>query len=184
MRTHLVRLLGTQADAWIATFRKTRQDLSPTDLFMAITTAQRMRAGAVNMAEKKAQQGTAPVYSYILTYQNQSVITSTNHIIGASHASDIRMKFDNPDIVDPPKGQERFEIFGGDKTEAHRQTAHNMSRMWATFARTGHPGAEGQPEWPAYTMAKRATMMINAQCQVVDDPEHDERVFWQNLMPT
>jgi para-nitrobenzyl esterase len=56
-----------------------------------------------------------------------------------------------------------------------------MSRMWANFARTGHPSAEGQPTWPAYTMARRETMLIDSQCKVVADPEHDERLFWQNL---
>jgi para-nitrobenzyl esterase len=181
MRERLAGIVGAQMDGWISTFRRARPDLSPTDLFIAITTAKRMRADAINMAEKKAQQGTAPVYAYILTYQNQSLIPETKHIFGASHASDIRMKFDNPDIIDPPAGQERFEIFGGDRTEAHRQTAHNMSRMWANFARTAHPSAEGQPAWPAYTMARRETMLIDAQCNVVSDPERDERLFWQSL---
>jgi para-nitrobenzyl esterase len=181
MRERMAQLVGAQSGDWIAAFRRSRPDASPTDLFIAMTTARMMRVGAVNMAEKKAQQGTAPVYAYILTYQNQSLIPETNHIIGASHASDIRMKFDNPDIIDPPQGQERFEIFGGDKTEAHRQTAHNMSRMWANFARNGHPSAEGQPVWQAYTMAQRETMLINSHCRVVSDPERGERVFWQGL---
>ena len=181
MRERLAHLVGAQSGEWIAAFRKGRRNASPTDLFIAITTARMMRAGAVNMAEKKAKQGTAPVYAYILTYQNQSPIPETNHIIGASHASDIRMKFDNPDIIDPPQGQERFETFGGDKTELHRQAAHNMSRMWANFARTGHPSSEGQPAWPPYSMARRETMLIDSQCKVVSDPEHDERLFWQSL---
>jgi len=29
------------------------------------------------------------------------------------------------------------------------KVAHNMSELWSTFARTGHPAAKGQPEWPA-----------------------------------
>ena len=33
------------------------------------------------------------------------------------------------------------------------KAAHNMAGMWSTFARTGHPGTKGQPEWPAYTAA-------------------------------
>jgi len=181
MRERMASLVGAQSGEWIAAFRKDRPKASPTDLFIAMTTARMMRVGAVNMAEKKAQQATAPVYAYILTYQNQSKIPGTDHIIGASHASDIRMKFDNPDIVDPPNGQERFELFGGDKTEPHRQAAHNMSRMWANFARTGHPSAEGQPAWPGYTMARRETMLIDSQCKVVSDPEHNERLFWQSL---
>jgi para-nitrobenzyl esterase len=58
-----------------------------------------------------------------------------------------------------------------------------MSEMWSTFARTGHPGAKGQPKWPAYTLQMRATMEINAQCTVVDDPHSIERKLWENLEP-
>jgi para-nitrobenzyl esterase len=53
--------------------------------------------------------------------------------------------------------------------------------MWATFARTGHPSAKGQPAWPAYTTETRATMMIDAQCRVVDDPWGEERRLWRSL---
>ena len=59
--------------------------------------------------------------------------------------------------------------------------AHNMSEMWSTFARTGHPGAKGQPYWPAYTTETRATMEIDAQCRVVDDPFNLERKLWERL---
>jgi para-nitrobenzyl esterase len=58
---------------------------------------------------------------------------------------------------------------------------HNMSEMWSTFARTGHPAAKGQPHWPAYDTEKRATMEINAQCKVVDDPYALERKLWESL---
>jgi para-nitrobenzyl esterase len=63
------------------------------------------------------------------------------------------------------------------------KTAHNMSEMWSTFARTGHPAAKGQPNWPAYDTKTRATMEINAQCKVVDDPFHLERSLWERLEP-
>ena len=61
------------------------------------------------------------------------------------------------------------------------RAAHNMSEMWSTFARTGHPAAKGQPDWPAYTTEKRATMEIDAQCKVVDDPFGLERSLWERL---
>jgi para-nitrobenzyl esterase len=54
-----------------------------------------------------------------------------------------------------------------------------MSEMWSTFAKTGHPGAKGQPYWPAYTTEKRATMEIDAQSKVVDDPFTLERAMWE-----
>ena len=47
----------------------------------------------------------------------------------------------------------------------------------------GRPGAKGQPEWPAYTTERRATMEIDAQCRVVDDPNSAERQMWQQLEP-
>jgi len=63
------------------------------------------------------------------------------------------------------------------------KAAENMSQMWSTFARTGKPGAKGQPLWPAYDAMRRATMLINAECKVVDDPFAAERNLWQKLDP-
>jgi para-nitrobenzyl esterase len=56
-----------------------------------------------------------------------------------------------------------------------------MSEMWTTYARTGHPGAKGQPAWPAYDSETRATMQIDAPCTVVDDPFEEERKMWEQL---
>jgi para-nitrobenzyl esterase len=58
-----------------------------------------------------------------------------------------------------------------------------MSQMWATFARTGKPAASGQPEWPAYTTPRRATMEIAAQCKVVDNPHSAELATWKQVEP-
>ena len=63
------------------------------------------------------------------------------------------------------------------------KAAHNMAEMWSTFARTGQPAAKGQPEWPAYTPEKRATMEIDADCKVVNDPYPLERKLWERLDP-
>jgi para-nitrobenzyl esterase len=59
-----------------------------------------------------------------------------------------------------------------------------MSDMRRTFARTGRPAAQGQPAWPAYTTDRRATMEIDAQCRVVDDPNAAERRMWEQLEPS
>ncbi len=63
------------------------------------------------------------------------------------------------------------------------KTARNMSEMWSTFARTGRPAATGQPAWPAYSTERRATMEIDAQCRIVDDPYGAERRMWERLDP-
>jgi len=63
------------------------------------------------------------------------------------------------------------------------KTAHNMAEMWSSFARRSVPSAKGQPQWPAYTAARRATMEINAECRVIDDPYGAERKMWEKLEP-
>ena len=56
-----------------------------------------------------------------------------------------------------------------------------MSEFWSTFARTGRPAAHGQPAWPAYTTEQRATMFIEAECRVVNDPFSLERQVWDTV---
>jgi para-nitrobenzyl esterase len=56
-----------------------------------------------------------------------------------------------------------------------------MSRAWAAFARNGDPSHDGIPKWPAYTLDKRATMILDATCTVVDDPMREERLAWLKI---
>ena len=53
-----------------------------------------------------------------------------------------------------------------------------MSRAWAAFARSGNPSHNEIPTWPAYTPERRATMILNAECKVVNDPYREERLVW------
>jgi len=59
------------------------------------------------------------------------------------------------------------------------KTARNMSRAWASFARNGDPSHDEIPKWPAYTLADRATMFIDDECRVVNDPYREERLLWE-----
>jgi para-nitrobenzyl esterase len=51
-----------------------------------------------------------------------------------------------------------------------------MSSAWVAFARTGKPETKLLPNWPAFDAGKRATMIFNDQCKVVDDPRRDLRL--------
>jgi para-nitrobenzyl esterase len=68
----------------------------------------------------------------------------------------------------------------GDPSTANVRAARHMSRAWASFARTGKPGCEGMPAWPAYTVTERATMILDAECRVERDPNREERLLWQD----
>ncbi|NUO46230.1 MAG: carboxylesterase/lipase family protein, partial [Streptomyces sp.] len=66
-----------------------------------------------------------------------------------------------------------------DQSPGRLATARHMSGLWAGFAHQGRPAADGVPAWPAYTPQRRATMWLDAECGIVDDPDRAERLYWQ-----
>jgi para-nitrobenzyl esterase len=44
-----------------------------------------------------------------------------------------------------------------------------------SFAKTGEPG------WDAYDTSRRATMLLDAKCELADDPDGDLREAWDGL---
>jgi para-nitrobenzyl esterase len=178
LRLRLDKELGSDAEKVLSTYHKSRPGASPSDLYIAITTARAMWLGSIEIAEKKYEQKSAPVYMYMFTHESNLIVPDSNHRLGAAHATEIWYKFNNVD-VEGPKDPTRPSLIGTDPDR--KKAALNMSEMWATFARTGHPGAKGQPSWPAYSVEKRATMMIDAQCKVEGDPFGQERALWDSL---
>lgn len=164
LRARVTAMAGPHAGEWIAAFRSSRPHASPSQLYMAIATAAPWRAHAIHIAEAKARQKSAPAYAYLLDYRDPTPVEGTTYPQGSPHASDIPMKFNTA-------------LEFGPRDPARLKTAQNMSRMWAQFAHTGRPGAQGQPLWPAYTLERRETMIIDAQCRVARDPEAAERRF-------
>jgi para-nitrobenzyl esterase len=162
---------GDELDTIITTFQGSRPEATPAQIYFAITTSPIVR-DSIKIAEAKVEQAGAPVYSYQLAYPSKTKIPGSEFELGSPHASDIAMKFNNP-----AAGQDF--ILGKDQSPERHKTAENMSALWAGFARTGIPHAEGVPEWPAYDLADRPTMMIDAECRVVNDPDQAERLYWE-----
>jgi len=178
LRSRLTKEYGSNAEKILTTYRKSRPGASAADLYVAISTARAFWLGSIEIAEKKYEQKAAPVYMYMFVHGSDFIVPGTNHQLGAAHATEIWYKFDNVDL-EPPKSSPGSRLIGNDP---HREAAAlNMSEMWTTLARTGHPGAKRQPTWPAYDMKRRATMMIDAQCTVVDDPFGTELTMWDSL---
>jgi para-nitrobenzyl esterase len=186
LKERLQKEFGEHAEDVFATYRKSRPDASPSDLYIAISTARMIGLGSITIAERKFAQHGAPVYAYIFTYESQRIVPGTQHKVGAAHALEIAYKFD---LIEPTLSasnnnpQQTATRTMMDTGPDSVRTAHNMSEMWSTFARTGHPGAKGQPVWPAYDTKTRATMEINAKCKIVDDPYSLERSLWERLEP-
>jgi para-nitrobenzyl esterase len=171
LKARLTREFGEYADRIEATYRRLHPGYSPSQLYIAISSDVWFGNDSVTVAERKSRQP-APVYRYRLDYQSDFVIPGTQYRFGAGHASDINLKFCNYDL--------RGLHGGGPGAE---KAARNMSEMWATFARTSHPGAMGQPDWPRYDRTTRQTMLIDVECRVASDLEGEVRQMWESIGP-
>jgi para-nitrobenzyl esterase len=167
---------GPNAPQLLAAYRKSRPDASPSEIAVAIESAAFAGAGSILIAERKAAQSQAPVFAYLLTDHINAAVPGTNYPIGAMHAMDIRLKFDNLAVAEA-----RTPSLTPEERAEHEMAAKNMSRMWAAFARTSQPAAPNQPAWPPYELPTRATMMIEARCHVANDPYAGEREAWAGL---
>jgi para-nitrobenzyl esterase len=164
--------LGGKADRVLATYRSAYPKATPAELYIAVQTATSFGTDSITAAERKAAQP-APVYAYRYDYQSNVPISGTDWTLRAGHATEIAMKFDNSDIP---------ALEGNGPGVA--QAARNMSTLWTRFAHDGHPSAKGVPVWPRYDAKRRATMLIDVKCQVVDDPDREIRELWENVRQT
>ena len=169
LRSRLQPILGEKSGQVLEVYKRSRPNASPTDLFIAITTAQWMWRTAILMAERKVALRAAPVYMYVFAYESEAPVTpSIPYPRKAAHAEEIPFKFNHPNAMSS-KRPERI------------RAARNMSKAWATFARTGNPSHDEIPDWPAYTLEQRATMFLDAECRVVNDPYREERLVWNEI---
>lgn len=167
---------GDDTQLIIDTYRKNRPDESPTDIFVEISSVTMMGLGSIEIAEKKTVQGGAPAYLYNFGYKSEVKIKDTDYPIGTPHAMDIAFKFNNV----REDGLENASGMAGSRPESYKASL-NFAELWTTFARTGKPGAKGQPEWPAYDLEKRPVYRIDTECEVIRDRNKLERELWTSL---
>lgn len=163
----------------IETYRKSRPDVTAPELFIAISSITMMGLGSIEIAEKKVEQGGAPVYLYNFGYKSETKIPGTDYPMGTPHAMDITFKFNNE--VPPKNGEkDKGSFFGGNRPERF-EASHNFAELWTNFAKTGKPSAEGVPEWPAFNLNDRSTMKIDTECEVIENRFEEEINLWKSL---
>jgi para-nitrobenzyl esterase len=150
----------------IAAYRGLYPHYSPSDVLFSATTASRSWRGAVIEAEERAKAG-APAYVYQLDWRSPR--EGGRH--GAHHGLDIPLVFGTLDAA-------------GDMTGAGaeaRAVSDAMGDAFVSFARTGAPRYRGVASWTPYTMARRETLVIDAQARMADDPRGAERAFFAQV---
>ncbi|HAM98479.1 MAG TPA: carboxylesterase/lipase family protein [Marinilabiliales bacterium] len=170
---------GTKAARIVEFYSAKYPEATPTEIYMKVYSLLSMGLGSLLIAERKSEQGTAPVYLYNFGYKSENIISGTNITMGAMHAMDIPFKFYNVDGSIDASGT-RTPGMEGSRPE--RFTASkNMSTFWTNFAHNGKPSAAGQPEWPAYNNQTRPMMRIDTQCQPINNRFTDEVQLWREV---
>lgn len=158
---------GDRAEEALALYRAESPDETPFILQARVDTDLTFRRSAFTMAERKAAQGGAPLWTYLWEWP----AVAYDGRYGAVHGIDV--------------GLSLHSVRGG-LTGASAESvlmADRIAGSWAAFAATGDPNSDYTPEWPQYTSNRKATMIFDTEMRVEDNPRADIRVFWEEVVP-
>ncbi|MCX4092654.1 carboxylesterase/lipase family protein [Nocardia sp. alder85J] len=150
--TASVAAYGLPADEALPVYRRDRPAARPGEVLSAVVSDWYFRIPSIRVAE--ARGGDTWMYRF----------DWASPTLGSGHAVDIPFAFDT---LHAPGLAPRL---GDAPPQAVADTDH---RIWVDFATTGDPG------WPRYDTATRATALITDTLTVVSDPAGHERVLWE-----
>ena len=168
LRERASKRLGVDPTPVIDAFRHAYPDASPWDLWILIATDHPRGTYSRELAKRKAAQRRAPVFAYRYDWETPE---GGGHM-RSPHTIEIQFVFNNIKIAGPliSKMPEAYAL--ADKTSA----------AWVSFARSGDPNTPKLPKWPAYSPARRDTMLFNNDCRVESDPAPDARQAMERVL--
>ena len=160
--------VGERAGWLIERYRAEDPQATPYLLQARIETDLMFRRGIHRIAERKLEQGGAPVWQYLWTAPSPAY----GGRYGATHSIDL-----GPSMYDIRHG------LNGPGDE-NRILADAIASAWCAFAETGDPNNERIADWPAFTLPRRSTMVFGAdEIAAQDDPRGELRAFWADYEP-
>ena len=148
---------GDQSESIVKAFQTNFPGKKPAEIWSMILSN---RLSAVNTATAKSTQN-APVYMAWFGWE-PSLYSGR---MRAFHCIDICFWFSNTDKMYTHTG-------GGSRP---RKLSEKMSDALLSFMRSGNPNSPQLPNWPAFTIEKGETMVLNDTCQVQNDPDRSAR---------
>ena len=127
---------------------------------IALTTDFLFRIPAIRVAEARSEFD-ASTWMYLFSWKSRAF----GGRLGATHALEIPFAFDNLDRAG-------VDIFLGEGPTP-QALADVMHRAWISFVRGDDPG------WQPYDPGLRATMRFDDHCELIHDPDGEERKAWE-----
>jgi para-nitrobenzyl esterase len=147
--------------AWVVgQYRARFPDWTPERLFYAATTAGRSWPGQVIEADARAAAGAGATWVYQL--DRRSPVDPSR---GAAHMDDIPYVFGTLDAQGSKSG-----------TDADARAIRDV--MMSAFAGLASTGRPGLTHWTPYRLPARATLVVDRQARMMDDPRGWERALW------
>ena len=129
-----------------------------------------IRLPVMRLAEAQARH--APVWMYRFDWESPAF----GGRLGAAHALELPFVWNQLELP-------VASLMLGDKTAGDRALALQLHDAWAAFIAGGEPAAAGLPAWPRYEAPRRATMLLDRESRVADDPDAEVRELWGERPP-
>lgn len=159
------KILGERTIEVFSTYAMQRPGVDMREIGSAMFTDHTFRIPAIRLAEHQARH--AQVWMYRFDW------SSPNKQFASCHALEMPFVWN---IFD----KSTFRALLG--TNPPSELAQRMHSSWIAFAHTGDPNILDLPAWPVYDPERRATLLFNEQCEVVDDPQGVERAVWEGIL--
>jgi len=160
------KAFGAAAPAVQAAYTADQRGETPAEVWSSVQTDRIFRIPAIRLAERQIQH--SPVWMYRFDWVSPVLYGR----LGACHGLEIPFVWNTI---------EKAAALTGNTSDSHA-LGRRMRAAWIAFAHTGSPEAEDLPHWPRYDLERRATMIFNTSCAVIDDPEPHTRALWERLM--
>jgi para-nitrobenzyl esterase len=161
-----MKRFGAETDTVLAAYRRAYPAVSPYFLETRIDTQMDRRARALHQADRKSEQGGAPVWLYRFDYPSPGY----GGKFGAVHGVDVSLAFHNSlTNINSAASPEMLAIM------------EQISSAWVAFAKTGDPNNARLPQWPAYNQETRTTLLFDAPTRAVQDPDRELRLLHKDL---
>ena len=166
LKNNLEKQYGSKATRIYKLYRDAYPDASPHLIEARINTDRGGRRSAIKLSEIKAAQKKAPVYHYIWEWASKAY----DGKFGAVHGVDVSPAVHDYTGPNNDCGQKEGKLM-----------VERFAAAWTNFAKTGVPNSDLTPNWPAYDLKKRATMVFSTNTRVVNDYRRDFRLLWEEL---